>query len=591
MVSFDINSQRIDPPRRVSLSGGRGSVLLSFLLVVVTLAVYYPVHNYPFIDIDDFAYVTQNPHVLAPLSLSTVKWAFTHTIGLNYSPLTLLAHSLDVQMFGVDSGWHHEMNVFLHAIDAVLLFWVLKRATGFTGRSFLVAALFALHPIQVENVAWIAERKTMLSTLFFFLALGAYHWYAQQPKLRRMAVVALLFGLGVLAKPQIITLPFVLLLWDYWPLQRVAIRHSQPAIRRSPFALRQSSQIGHSGERRIANGEWRTLLWEKIPLFAIAAVDAVLTMIAQHAAGPQRFSVAIRLGNAVLSYARYIGMAFWPPHLALMYLHPGAGLRWSQVAMAALLLILISVFVVANRAHRYLLVGWLWFLGTLVPMIGLVQVDMQALADRYAYVSFIGLFIMICWGVPEWVQGWRPARVVLAASSVAILVVLTAMTYRQVGYWSDPITLWTHTLDVTHHNWAADYHLGKAYWQQKQPALALEHLYRIAAERPREPGIALDIASIEQERGNLRQAILYYEKALAISDHGAGDAQILASMGRAYRQLGDEARARECYQAAAAYHAPVVARSGVNWQGDWWRDLIPQMWARVRAWISGQPRS
>ena len=343
----------------------------------------------------------------------------------------------------------------------------------------------------------------------------------------------------------------------------------------------------------MANGEWRlwrSLIWEKMPLFAIAAIDALLTMIAQHAAGPQRYPLAIRVGNALLSYARYIGMALWPPHLALMYLHPGLALRWSQVAMATLLLILISAFVIAERRRRYLLVGWLWYLGTLIPMIGLVQVDVQALADRYAYVSFIGLYIMICWGVPDLLQAWRHARLALTAASLAVLLVLTAMTHRQVGYWSDPINLWSHTLDVTGDNWVADFHLGRAYWQQNQRERALEYFHHVSAERPRDPVLYQYIANIEQERGNPQQAIVYYEKALTFTLDAAASTEIRANLCRAYSQAGDLARARQCFDAAAASHPAAAASSGVNWQGDWWRDLGPQMWARFRAWISGESR-
>ena len=274
----------------------RQTLLLSLALFLATLALYYPVHHYPFIDIDDNFYVTENPHVLGALNLSTVKWAFTHPFVLNYDPLTFFSHSLDVQMFGLDAGRHHDVNVILHALDAVLLFWVLKRATGYTLRSFMVAALFALHPINVENVAWISERKTMLSTLFFFLALGAYRWYAREPRLRRMAVVAFLYGLGLLAKPQVITLPFVLLLWDYWPLRRM-------------FATAPDSSTAAVSEV-IPPRSFAALIKEKIPLFAIAVVDVMLTLVAQHVAGSSQswpYTLTVRLENAIVAYARIPG--------------------------------------------------------------------------------------------------------------------------------------------------------------------------------------------------------------------------------------------------------------------------------------------
>src|ERR1039458_8041503 len=259
--------------------------LLCLVLVVATLALYYPVHHYPFFELDDYVYVTGDPHVLGPLDWATVKWAFTHSFVRNYDPLTFFSHNFDVRMFGLNAGRHHQVNVILHALNAVLLFWVLKRATGFTGRSFVVAALFAVHPIQVENVAWIAERKTILSTVFFLLALGAYRWYACRPRLRRMAVVAFLYGLGLLAKPQVITLPFVLLLWDYWPLRRM---------------FPKAPDCSTAGAEVFPPRSLPALIKEKIPLFVIAAVDAGLTMVAQRVVGGQEwpYTLAIRLENA-----------------------------------------------------------------------------------------------------------------------------------------------------------------------------------------------------------------------------------------------------------------------------------------------------
>jgi len=306
------------------------------------------VHAYPFIDIDDDLYVTGNPQVLGPLDLPKVEWAFTHPFALNYDPLTFFSHSLDVRMFGLNPGRHHDINVLLHVLNALLLFWVLKRATGYTGRSFMVAALFAVHPLQVENVVWISERKTLLSAVFFLLALDAYRWYACDPRRRCMAVVAFLYGLGLLAKPQVITLPFVLVLWDYWPLRRLLPTHpeaSADTITADSIPLRRFS----------------ALVKEKIPLLVIAAVDSVLTMVAEHktTSASWHYTFAIRLGNAILSYARYIAKAFWPDHLALMYLHPGYSLRWWQVWASLLFLVAASVLIAAGRRHRYLVVGWL----------------------------------------------------------------------------------------------------------------------------------------------------------------------------------------------------------------------------------------
>jgi protein O-mannosyl-transferase len=521
--------------------------LLCLLLVVATLALYYPVHHYPFFEFDDNLYVTGDPHVLGALNWSTVRWVFTHPFAFNYDPLTFLSHSFDVRMFGLNAGRHHDVNVILHALNVVLLFWVLKRATGFAGRSFMVAALFVLHPVQVENVAWIAERKTILSTVFFLLALGAYRWYTSAPKLRRMAVVAFLYGLGLLAKPQVITLPFVLLLWDYWPLRRM-------------FSKAPDSST--AGAEVFPPRSFPALIEEKIPLFVIAAVDAVLTMMAQHVGGGQKwpYTLPIRLENAIVAYAQYVGKAVWPAHLVFEAAYRGDSIRWWEVFGGSLVLLAISGLVAAGRRHRYLVVGWLWFLGTLVPMIGLVvQPHLEALADRYAYTSFLGLFLMVCWGVTEWAEYRHLPRFLLPMTCLAILAGLSVITHQQIGYWRDSITLWRHTLELTPHNSGAELGLGISYQQQGQPEEALAHLYRAAEGRPMDPDVNLDIAMIEHQRGNRRLAIPYYEKVLAVSQNPQIISQVWANMGHAYSDLGNIARARECYEASRSHPAPPVS--------------------------------
>jgi tetratricopeptide (TPR) repeat protein len=551
--------------------------LLCLVLVVATLALYYPVHHYPFFELDDYVYVTGDPHVLGPLDWSTVKWAFTHSFVLNYDPLTFFSHNFDVRMFGLNAGRHHQVNVILHALNAVLLFWVLKRATGFTGRSFMVAALFAVHPIQVENVAWIAERKTILSTVFFLLALGAYRWYACRPRLRRMAVVAFLYGLGLLAKPQVITLPFVLLLWDYWPLRRM---------------FPKAPDCSTAGAEVIPPRSFPELIKEKGLLFAIAAVDAVLTMMAQQVVGAQKwpYTLAIRLENAIVAYAQYVGKAVWPAHLVFEAAYRGDSIRWWEVLGSSVVLLTISVLVATGRRHRYLVVGWLWFLGTLVPMIGLVvQPHLEALADRYAYISFLGLFLMVCWGVADWAKYRHLPRLVLPVTSLAVLAVLSVITYRQVGYWRDSITVWAHSLQVTPRNWVAELGIGISYQQQGQLEEALPHFYRAAQDRPENPEVNLGIAVVEHQRGNLRLAIPYYRKVLAVSNDARITTQVWTNLGHAYSDLGDSDRARECYEALQPHPAPPVR--AINWHGAWWRDLGPFIRARLRQWRSNDSSS
>lgn len=521
-------------------------LLLSFLLALSVLAVYYPAHHYPFIDIDDSAYVYEDAHVMGPLDWSNVQWAFSHYYVDNYVPIDFLSHNLDVQLFQSNAGGHHDVNILFHALNAVLLFWVLKRATGYTGRSLMVAALFALHPINVENVAWIAERKTVLSTFFFLLAMGAYRWYVSHPKDRRMAVVGVLFVLGLLAKPQVIALPFVLLLWDYWPLRRMAIggdtMESAPPDSLKPQKL-------------------SALLSEKFLLFAIAGVDAALTMAGETGMRFLKYPLYIRLGNAVLSYATYIKKAFWPSGLALMYLHPGYAMPWMRVALAFVFLCAVSAWVIVNWKQRYLSVGWLWFLGTMVPTIGIVQIDVHSLADRYAYVAFIGLFIMVCWGVAEWAQKHAVPKPALVAAGLAIALALGVATRHQLGFWQDRVTLWNHTLDVTHRNWVADYRLGSYYAANGDYDRALTYYLTAAEDKPNEFAINERLAMIEHKRGDLKQAIDYYQKALAASHDDKTNAQLWANMGHAYSDLGDPQKAQECYRSAQRLAASAPASS------------------------------
>ena len=362
----------------------RQSIVLALLLVVVTLALYYPIRHLPFINYDDDLYVTENVTVQSGFSWDTVQWAFTTYHASNWHPLTWLSHALDFQLFGLDPAGPHLINLLLHVLNVVLLFWVLLRATGFAGRSAMVAALFALHPINVQSVAWVAERKNLLSMLFFLLALGAYRWYAREPRISRYVVVGVLFALGLMAKPQIITLPLVLLLWDYWPLKRMV-----------------AAADWNADSTRSSDNSFSRLLWEKIPLFAISAASAVITMRAHSASGIRWLPISLRVANAIISYAQYVKLAFWPSHLALFYPHPLVALRTWTVLAAFLFLAAVTWVVTEDRRRGYPLVGWFWFLITMLPMIGIVQVGAQAMADRYAYLPLIGLFIMFSWGIAE----------------------------------------------------------------------------------------------------------------------------------------------------------------------------------------------
>jgi len=529
------------------MTQNRQLALIAVLLAAASLAVYWPIAHHPFLNLDDNQYVSDNEHVQEGLTWTTVAWAFTSYDALNWHPLTWLSHAADVQMFGLEPGPHHAVNLVLHALNVVLLFLVLQRATGCVGRSAMVAALFALHPINVESVAWLAERKNLLSMLFFLLALGSYPRYVRRPLLSRYAVVALWFALGLMAKPQIITLPFVLLLWDYWPLKRVALRRNE-----APDT---------SGEEPRAKTEWRLLALEKAPLLLLCAVSSYLTMQAQQAGGAvasfTKYSLSVRLENALVSYAGYLGKAFWPANLALMYPHPGDSLRLWQIAGSLLLLLAITATVLRHRERRYLRVGWFWFLGTLVPMIGLVQVGHQAMADRYAYLPFIGLFIMLSWGVADligWValrrENWSPAPRLLYPVSVVVLLPLAFVTHRQVWYWGDNLRLWAHVNDVIGPNLISEERTGDELLKRKQPARAMEHYRRAVEIKASDADSNFALGVFAQKQGNLSEAIQRYQVVVANAANASMRARALTYMSYAYRDLGDAERAQALQQAA-----------------------------------------
>jgi protein O-mannosyl-transferase len=515
-------------------------LLFGLLLVVVTLGLYYPVHSHLFVNYDDSLYVTENDQVQAGLTWLTVKWAFTTFEVGTWHPLTWLSHALDCQWFGLDPSGHHDTSLLLHTLNVVLLFWVLQAATGYAGRSAMVAALFALHPINVESVAWIAERKNVLSMLFFLLALGAYRWYALKPRAGRYIVVAVLFALGLLAKPQVITFPFVLLLWDYWPLQRMSFSGDEPV---GPSA-------GSFPKRSFS---W--LLLEKLPLFALSVASALITMAAARTDTEKIFYPRhIRFEAAIVSYLQYLKKAFWPSRLAVFYPHPGSSLRPWHAYAALCLLVAISALVFEARHCRYLVVGWLWYVGTLVPMLGLQPVGykgMQGIADRYAYLPFIGLFIMLCWGVPDWLSEHKAARTTwLTGPTLAMLLLLAAIAHRQLAYWSDNVSLWSHALQVTGPNWLAENNLGKMLMSEGQEEAGVAHFLRAVAIYPDDPVSNMNIALYDQKQGNLSEAVKHFKIAITMSHDEKLKIAALNNLGRAYTDLGDPARARECFAAA-----------------------------------------
>jgi len=512
--------------------------VFSLLLFAAVLASYSSIIHNQFLDYDDNEYITNNAHVKAGLTWANVQWAFSTSEEANWHPLTWLSHELDSELFGLNPVGHHVVNVLLHAVNAVLLFLLLQSATGFRWRSLMVAALFALHPINVESVAWAAERKNVLSMLFFLLALYAYGRYARRSGLGRYIAVAGFFVLSLLAKPQAITFPFLLLLWDYWPLDRIGARDMP-------------TQAGNAPRLPIAR-----LLLEKLPLLFLSAASAVITMEAQKAGGAvkdlARFSLPLRLETTVISYARYLGKTFWPTKLVLPYPHPLKLYPSWQVGAAVALLLLITAIVLCARDKRYLAVGWFWFLGSLVPMIGLVQVGEQAMADRYAYIPFLGLFLMIVWLIADWTAAWNRTRQIparwLAIPAVCCLLALASLTYRQVGYLHDTEALWRRALALTQDNYIAQGALAGVLHKQGKTEEAIEHIRAALAIRPDDWPANLILAAYEQSQGDTAAATARYQMVALRASKPSQRAAAYNDLGTAYRQTGDLLRAKEAFE-------------------------------------------
>lgn len=516
----------------------RSKLLLSVLLVLATFAVYSPVLRNGFISYDDDRYVTDNPQVQAGLKWTSVSWAFTTFEQANWHPLSWLSHALDCQIFHLNPSGHHLTSLIFHCVNIVLLFLILFWFTGSAARSTVVAALFALHPLNVESVAWVAERKTLLSMMFFLLAVGAYGWYVKKPGIARYVLAALPFAAGLMSKPMVITLPFVLLLLDYWPLGRMRLGDPSSDVSFAP----QTESIGK-------------LFLEKLPLLLLSLGSAVITMLAQRIGGAvvstSRIPLTLRLGNAIVCYALYLKKMVWPSNLAILYPYPHS-LPLFEIATAAILLVLITAGVLANyQKSCYLVAGWFWYLGTLVPMMGLIQVGNQAMADRYAYLPLIGPFIMVVWGVADWARRRCLDTRILAAASAVALLALSWVTCTQLTYWHDDLRLWTHTLTVNPRNYVAENNFGLALTRQGRRDEAVVHFRAAAALAPDDATSQLNLGVYAQEQGDVKQAVMHYQRVLQL----AADPQLRAS---AYANLGTIYFANHDYPQAKQYFDSVL---------------------------------
>jgi tetratricopeptide (TPR) repeat protein len=492
--SFEVND----------LSQRQRNVLIGLCLVLATAAVYWPVRHFNFVGYDDGEYVYGNPHVQPGLTFRGVVWAFTTDYARNWHPLTWLSHMLDCQLFGLDAGAHHLVSVLIHIASTLLLFLLLKRMTAAPWRSAFVAALFALHPLHVESVAWVAERKDVLSAFFWMLTLWAYVRYVekfevQSSKFKIHYVLSLLFfTLGLMVKPMLVTLPFVLLLLDYWPLGRTGCAEA---------ATGENTKTPSS-----------QLLKEKLPFVALAAASCAATYWAQHAGGTmaslKSVSPGMRIANALLSYVSYLDKAVWPTGLAVFY-----PLRTSLPAAAAVaagigLVGVTAAVIWKGRPMPWLVTGWFWYLGTLVPVIGLVQVGAQAMADRYTYVPLIGLLMMLCWSVPGVALEQRILKAITSGAAVAVLAACAMLSKIQVGYWKDTETLFRHALSVTRDNWLAHNNLGVALVQAGRVPEGIEHLEQALRINPDYDEGHYNLGLALAQTGRVQEAMEHWKQAL-----------------------------------------------------------------------------
>jgi protein O-mannosyl-transferase len=476
-------------------------------LALSIIAVFWQVRNFGFTNYDDNFYVYGNPHVCRGLTESNIIWAFTTGSVSYWHPFTWLSLMLDYQLFGLNPGWMHMENVLLHLANTLLLFAALKKMTGSLWPSAFVAAAFALHPMHVESVAWITERKDVLSTFFLMLTLACYIRCVERPSIFRYSLVLAIFAIGLMTKPMLVTLPFVLLLLDYWPLKR-----------------------------KIS----RLLLIEKIPFFILSVVSSVITFLVQDRSGTvsdlDALPFKFRIANIFLSYTRYIGKMFWPKNLAVFYPFDVDSFSFWQIILCALFLFAISVIVFRLRKNYGCLpTGWFWFLGTLIPVIGIIQAGSQSYADRYTYIPYIGLFIMIAWGLPQLLSKWRHRKIIFAVSMLTALTIFGISARKQTSYWNNSSTLFSHALKVTNNNFIAHDCLGQDLYQQGKLALAAEHFNKALEIKPNHTNAAINLGCVLTRQGDLDRAIDYFKKALQLEPDSA---YALTNLGAALQKQG-----------------------------------------------------
>lgn len=498
-------------------------------LILGTITIYWPITGYDFINFDDPDYVYENPNVKNGLTQDGILWAFSFEKKKKtyWHPLTWISHMCDCQFFNTNAGFHHAINLFFHIANTLLLFSVLKRMTKSHWKSAFVATLFAIHPINVDTVVWVAERKNVLSTFFWILTMLCYSWYVNKKTIGRYVLTVFVFGLGLLAKPMLVTLPFILLLLDYWPLDRIAFQKDKPGV-------------------------LLKLIYEKIPFLLLSFASILVSMLSvfsyKNTISTEIVPINFRIANALISYIAYIGKLLWPSKLAVFYPYPQKFAGW-QVGIAIVFLCGISTLMIWQRKERpYLITGWLWFLGTLVPVSGLIQTGLwPALADRWAYVPFIGLFIMIAWGIPSILKEGRFMKALLSISAGILLSLMAILSVIQIGHWKDSGALFAHAIKVTGENPVAHNNLGTYLMDNGRFHEAGTHFLKVLRLEPGNEEAHSNLGMALVKQGNPGAAISHFKKALFIDPHNA---ELCSNMGNALASSGNMEAAMAYYRRA-----------------------------------------
>jgi tetratricopeptide (TPR) repeat protein len=532
-------------------------LIICMILIIAILGVYWQVQHYEFVNLDDDHYIAENPNIRNGLTKDGLLWALNFNDVSYWHPLTWLSHMLDCQLYGVNPQGHHFNSLLLHIINALLLFLILKRMTGALWRSAAVAALFALHPINVESVAWVTNRKSVLSTFFWLLTIGTYVYYARRPGVLRYLVVFLCFAFGLLAKPMVVTLPFVLLLLDYWPLGRVQFGSSAKTV---------DSRDARLTQTRFERASASHLILEKVPIFVLSAASIYISFLSSRSLGilvtSDTIPVSLRIQNAMVSYVNYILKMIWPRDLVVFYPYPEAVPLWQ---FAGATIVVAGLSILAFRTARrvpYLTVGWLWYLGTLLPVIGLVQHGLwPSFADRFAYIPLIGLFISTVWGLASLGVKWRLPKIIPPAAVCMAIALLGIGTWAQAKYWKNSITLFDHALDVTTDNHLAHYNMAAAFHEQGDLGEAVLHYSEALRIIPNNAQFHYGLGTVLLKQGRIEQALMHLSEALKLVPRYA---EAHVNMGSALVKRGNFEEAISHYRQALEVKPIAEAHHGLG---------------------------